>query len=59
MEEIVEARNMNDAYKRAKKNKGAPGVDGMTVYDMETSPYPRKKTDRTGFGSPHRMEIRE
>jgi RNA-directed DNA polymerase len=35
MEEMVEARNMNDAYKRVKKNKGRPGVDGMTVYDME------------------------
>ena len=35
MEEIVEARNMKDAYKRVTTNKGAPGIDGMTVYDLE------------------------
>lgn len=35
MEEIVEAKNMNGAYKRVVGNKGAPGIDGMTVYDLE------------------------
>ncbi len=31
MERIGERENLNRAYKRVKGNKGAPGVDGMTV----------------------------
>ena len=31
MEEIVERENLKDALRRAKANKGAPGVDAMTV----------------------------
>ena len=31
MEAICERRNMKSAVKRVIKNKGAPGVDGMTV----------------------------
>ena len=31
LEEILFRDNMNRAYKRVKANKGAPGVDGMTV----------------------------
>ena len=31
MEEILDRDNLNRAYKRVKANKGAPGVDGMTV----------------------------
>jgi RNA-directed DNA polymerase len=31
MEEIVDRSNLNRAYRRVKANKGAPGVDGMTV----------------------------
>jgi retron-type reverse transcriptase len=31
MESILERNNMNRAVKRVIKNKGAPGVDGMTV----------------------------
>lgn len=31
MERIVERENFRQAYKRVKANKGAPGVDGMTV----------------------------
>ena len=31
MEEIVERENLKNALQRVKANKGAPGVDGMTV----------------------------
>ena len=31
MERICERENLNRAYKRVRRNKGAPGVDGMTV----------------------------
>ena len=31
LERILEPNNLNRAYKRVKANKGAPGVDGMTV----------------------------
>ena len=31
LEAILYKDNMNNAYKRVKANKGAPGVDGMTV----------------------------
>ena len=34
MERICERGNLNRAYKRVKANKGAPGVDGMTVGDL-------------------------
>ncbi len=34
MEEVVEPRNLNRACQRVKANKGAPGVDGMTVDDL-------------------------
>jgi RNA-directed DNA polymerase len=34
MERICERGNLNRAYKRVKANKGAPGVDGMTVEVM-------------------------
>ena len=31
LEKILDRDNLNRAYKRVKANKGAPGVDGMTV----------------------------
>ena len=34
MERVVERSNMQTAYKRVKRNKGAPGVDGMTVSQL-------------------------
>ncbi len=34
IEEVVERRNLNRGYQRVKANKGAPGVDGMTVDDL-------------------------
>jgi len=34
MERICERGNLNRAYKRVKRNKGAPGVDGMSVKEM-------------------------
>ena len=35
VERICERRNLNRAYKRVKANKGAPGVDGMTVGELK------------------------
>ena len=34
MERVCERRNLNKAYKRVKANKGAAGVDGMTVGEL-------------------------
>jgi RNA-directed DNA polymerase len=34
MEKICEPSNLNQAYKRVKTNKGAAGIDGMTVDEM-------------------------
>jgi RNA-directed DNA polymerase len=34
MEQILERENMRRALKRVRKNKGAPGVDGMTVEQL-------------------------
>ena len=31
LEEILDRDNLNQAYKRVKRNHGAPGIDGMTV----------------------------
>jgi RNA-directed DNA polymerase len=34
MERVCERENLNRAYKRVKANKGAPGIDGMTVGEL-------------------------
>ena len=34
MERIASSANLNQAYKRVKANRGASGVDGMTVDDL-------------------------
>ena len=34
MEEVLSAENVDKAKRRVKRNKGAPGVDGMTVDDL-------------------------
>ena len=34
MERICEPKNLNQAYKRVKANRGSPGVDGMTVGEL-------------------------
>jgi RNA-directed DNA polymerase len=34
MEQVVDPDNLNRAFKRVRANKGAPGVDGMTVEEL-------------------------
>jgi RNA-directed DNA polymerase len=34
MEAVVERKNMREAYERVKRNKGATGIDGMTVDEL-------------------------
>lgn len=36
LERILEKENLNKAYKHVKANKGAPGVDGVTVDEAYT-----------------------
>ena len=36
MERVASSANLNQAYKRVKANKGAPGTEGMTVQDLRS-----------------------
>lgn len=36
MEEVCRPDNLNQAYRRVKANRGAPGVDGLTIDDLPT-----------------------
>ena len=47
IEKVLSRNNLNDAYRRVKRNKGVPGIDGMTVDEL--GPYLRE----------HRQEIKE
>lgn len=40
LEAILDRKNLNRAYKRFKRNHGAPGIGGMTV--EEALPWPRE-----------------
>ena len=44
MEEVTNPDNLNRAYARVKANKGAPGIDGVTVDELKTWIVPHKDT---------------
>jgi group II intron reverse transcriptase/maturase len=43
MERVVARENAEEALKRVRRNKGSPGIDGMTVEELE--PYLREQWD--------------
>ena len=49
LERILFRDNMNRAYKRVKANKGAPGVDGMTV--EEALPWLKEHGKESDMGT--------
>jgi len=56
MEEVLRRENLFKALKRVQKNKGAPGVDGMTVDELQDAGYPHgsRTIYRTGYlANPH------
>ena len=36
LKKVINGNNMQEAYKRVKRNKGSHGVDGLTVHELET-----------------------
>ena len=50
---VIDDKNLWDAYKKVKANKGAPGIDGITAYELEAhmriyyQPLKRKLKDGT------------
>ena len=40
LERILSYENVHRAWKRGKSNKGAPGVDGITIEDFQEHPRP-------------------
>lgn len=36
LKKIIHKDNMNEAFKRVKKNKGSHGIDGLTVHELES-----------------------
>ena len=63
LDRILSRGNLNNAYKRVKANKGAPGIDGMTV--DEALPWLRKHREellesiRQGKYKPQRVRRKE
>ncbi|OWZ82600.1 group II intron reverse transcriptase/maturase, partial [Natranaerobius trueperi] len=64
LDKLLHTGNLNAAYKRVKQNRGAAGVDGMTVDEL--MPYLKENKDefleslRSGKYKPHpvrRVEI--
>ena len=35
LEQILDTRNLNEAYKKVYRNKGASGVDGVTIHELK------------------------
>jgi group II intron reverse transcriptase/maturase len=61
MEEVVSRSNMMSAYNRVVSNKGAPGIDGMTVGELKgylTQDWPRIKEDLLN-GNYHPQPVRK
>ena len=48
MERVVARENAKEAFRRVRRNKGSPGVDGMMVEELET----RGLLEGTGHGEP-------
>ncbi len=61
MEKVVSRSNMMAAYSRVVSNKGAPGIDGMTVGDLKgylTKDWPRIKEELLS-GTYHPQPVRK
>ena len=48
MEAVVERENLKKALAQVKRNKGAPGIDGMTVDDQRDERIMRGEDERSG-----------